>query len=119
MSSCLFCKIIAGEIPSKKLFESDDILAFYDIKPMAPVHFLVVPKKHIANLLELEAEDSALVGKLFFKAQELAKELGCGEKGGRFIINAKKDGGQTVDHLHIHFLGGRALRPKLTSWFLG
>jgi len=109
MKNCLFCKIIAGEIPSKKIYEDDEILAFYDINPMAPVHFLVIPKKHIENLLELEESDSALVGKLFFKAQEIAGQLGCEEKGGRFVINAKKDGGQTVDHLHIHFLGGRAL----------
>ena len=109
MSNCIFCKIIAGEIPSKKLYEDDDILAFLDINPAAPVHFLVIPKKHIPNLLELSADDSALVGKMLYKAQELAKEQGCEEKGGRFVINAKKDGMQTVDHLHVHFLGGRSL----------
>jgi len=109
MSKCLFCKIIAGEIPSKKLYEDDEMLAFFDINPMAPVHFLIIPKKHINNILELEAEDSLLLGRLFLKAQELAKKQGCEEKGGRFIINAKRDGGQTVDHLHIHFLGGRSL----------
>ncbi|MDR0321024.1 MAG: histidine triad nucleotide-binding protein [Treponema sp.] len=109
MSNCLFCKIIAGEIPGKKLYEDDEMLAFFDINPMAPVHFLVIPKKHIESLLELEASDAALLGRLLHKAQELAKEQGCEEKGGRFVINAKKDGGQTVDHLHIHFLGGRAL----------
>jgi histidine triad (HIT) family protein len=109
MSDCLFCKIIAGEIPGKKLYEDDEMLAFFDINPMAPVHFLVIPKKHINNLLELEAEDVSLLGRLFHKAKELAKEQGCGERGGRFVINAKNDGGQTVDHLHIHFLGGRAL----------
>ena len=95
------------------------MIAFFDIKPMAPVHFLVVSKKHINNLLEMEENDAALIGRMFFKAQELAKEQGCEEKGGRFIINAKENGGQTIDHLHIHFLGGRALRPKLASWFLG
>jgi len=119
MSNCLFCKIIAGEIPSKKLYEDDEMLAFFDIKPMAPIHFLVIPKKHINNLLEIESSDIALVGRLFNKAQELAKEQGCEEKGGRFVINAKKDGGQTVDHLHIHFLGGKPMRPKLASLFLG
>ena len=110
MSNCLFCKIIAGEIPSKKLYEDDEMLAFYDINPMSPVHFLLIPKKHIENLMELDASDSALLGKLFYKAQELAKEQGCEQKGGRFVINTKTDGGQTVDHLHIHFLGGRAMR---------
>jgi histidine triad (HIT) family protein len=109
MSDCLFCKIIAGEIPSKKLYEDDEMLIFLDINPMAPVHFLVIPKKHISSLLELETADSNLLGRLFLKARELAKQQGCEEKGGRFLINAKSDGGQTVDHLHIHFLGGRAL----------
>ena len=109
MSDCLFCKIIAGEIPCNKIYEDSEMLAFRDINPMAPVHFLLVPKKHIKSLLEVEAEDAALVGRLLCKAQELAKQQGCEEKGGRFVINAKRDGGQTVDHLHIHILGGRAL----------
>jgi histidine triad (HIT) family protein len=109
MNNCIFCKIIAGELPCRKLYEDDEMLAFFDINPQTPVHFLVVPKKHITNLLELDASDTALIGKMFFKAQELAKEQGCAEKGGRFIINAKSDGGQAVDHLHIHFLGGRSL----------
>jgi len=113
MGNCIFCRIIAGEIPSKKLYEDDEMLAFYDIKPVSPVHFLVVPKKHIGNLLELETEDAPLVGRMVFKAQELAKEQGCGEKGGRFVINAKTDGGQTVDHLHIHFIGGRTLGLRM------
>jgi len=109
MSDCLFCKIIAGVIPSKKLYEDDEMLAFSDISPKAPVHFLVIPKKHIKSLMDAQPDDTALIGKLFFKAQEIAKEQGCEEKGGCFIVNAKTDGGQTVDHLHIHFLGGRAL----------
>jgi histidine triad (HIT) family protein len=109
MSNCLFCKIIAGEIPGKKIYEDDEILAFHDINPKAPVHFLVIPKKHIENMLEVEESDAVLIGRLFHKAKELAKELGCEQKGGRFVINAKADGGQTVNHLHIHFLGGRAL----------
>ena len=109
MNDCLFCKIIAGEIPSRKIYEDDEMLAFHDISPKAPVHFLVIPKKHINNLMEMESEDALLIGRLFDKAQGLAKEQGCGEKGGRFVINAKSHGGQTVDHLHIHFLGGRVL----------
>ncbi|MDR2943058.1 MAG: histidine triad nucleotide-binding protein [Treponema sp.] len=113
MSDCIFCKIIAGQLPSKKIYEDDEILAFLDINPVTPVHFLVIPKKHIKSLMDLSAEDSALVGRLMFKAQELAKQQGCEEKGGRFIINAKSDGGQTVDHLHIHFLGGIALGASL------
>ena len=113
MSDCLFCKIIAGEIPCKKLYEDDEMLAFPDINPKAPVHFLVIPKKHIKSLLDAEADDSALIGRLFYRAQKIAKEQGCEEKGGRFVVNAKTDGGKTVDHLHIHFLGGRNLgRPR-------
>ncbi|MDR1869738.1 MAG: histidine triad nucleotide-binding protein [Treponema sp.] len=113
MSDCIFCKIIAGEIPSKKLYEDDEMLVFHDIKPVAPVHFLAVPKKHINSLLELEEADAPLIGRLLHKAQEIAKQQGCEEKGGRFIINAKSDGGQTVNHLHVHFLGGRALGIRI------
>jgi histidine triad (HIT) family protein len=106
---CIFCKIAAGEIPSKKIFEDDEMLAFHDIDPKAPVHFLVIPKRHIKNIMECETEDGALLGRLLLKAQEIARELGCGETGARFVINCKGDGGQTVDHLHIHTLGGRRL----------
>ena len=109
MKDCIFCKIIAGDIPSKKIYEDDEIFAFHDINPAAPVHFLVIPKKHIENLMEMRESDVVLVGKMFHKTQDLAKQLGCEPKGGRFVVNAKKDGGQTVDHLHIHFLGGRGL----------
>jgi histidine triad (HIT) family protein len=109
MNDCIFCKIIAGEIPSAKLYEDGEMLSFRDINPASPVHFLVIPKKHIKNLMELEEGDAALLGRMFHKAQEIAKEQGCEEKGGRFVINTKTDGGQTVDHLHIHFLGGRQM----------
>ena len=114
MSDCIFCKIIQGEIPGEKIYEDDEMIAFNDIRPMAPVHFLVIPKKHIPSLMHLEAEDIALMGRLMNKAQELAKETGpgrkdCGSTGARFVINSGRDAGQTVDHLHIHVLGGRAL----------
>jgi len=109
MGDCIFCKIIAGEIPCKKIYEDNEMLAFYDLNPQAPVHFLVIPKKHIKSIMDIESEDTELTGRLLAKAQELAKELGCGEMGGRFVINAKRHGGQTVDHLHIHILGGRHL----------
>ncbi|MCL2192580.1 MAG: histidine triad nucleotide-binding protein [Treponema sp.] len=109
MSDCIFCKIIKGEIPSQKVYEDGEMLAFRDINAVSPVHCLIIPKKHIASLLELEAEDIPLAGRMLNKAQELAKEQGCGEKGARFVINAGKDGGQSVDHLHIHVIGGRAL----------
>jgi histidine triad (HIT) family protein len=109
MSDCLFCKIVSGAIPSEKIHEDDEILAFKDISPKAPVHFLVIPKRHIANLMELGPEDAGLAGRLVCKAQELARAQGCSERGARFVINCKSDGGQTVDHLHIHVLGGRAM----------
>ena len=110
MSGCIFCKIINGDIPAQKVYEDDEMLAFNDVRPQAPVHVLLIPKKHIKSLLDLEAEDTALAGRLLYKAQELAREQGCGDKGARFVINAKNHGGQTVDHLHIHILGGRFLR---------
>ena len=109
MSDCIFCKIANGEIPGNKIYEDDEMLAFHDIRPAAPVHFLVIPRKHIKSLLHLETEDAALAGRLLCKARELAKVQGCGEEGARFVINAGRNGGQTVDHLHIHVLGGRAL----------
>ncbi len=109
MSDCIFCKIVRGEIPSRAVYEDEDLFAFHDIAPQAPVHFLVIPKRHIPDLMELEEEDGALAGKLLLKARELAVRLGCAEKGARFVVNCKSHGGQTVDHLHLHVLGGRPL----------
>jgi histidine triad (HIT) family protein len=109
MDDCIFCKIIAGDIPSRKIYEDEEMLAFHDITPKAPVHFLLIPKKHIRNIMELEPEDIPLAGRLLHKAQELAREQGCAEEGARFVINCKTHGGQTVDHLHVHILGGRFL----------
>jgi histidine triad (HIT) family protein len=109
MSDCLFCRIIRGEIPSTRIYEDDEILAFKDIAPKAPVHFLVIPKRHVADIMELEPEDAALMGRLVIKAQELAQAQGCAERGARFVINCRSDGGQTEGHLHMHVLGGRAM----------
>jgi histidine triad (HIT) family protein len=109
MDDCVFCKIVAGTIPSEKLYEDDEILAFRDLSPQAPVHFLTITKKHIRNIMEADKADTALLGKLLFKARETAVEQGCGEKGARFVINCKDHGGQTVNHLHVHVLGGRPL----------
>ncbi len=107
--NCLFCKIIKGEIPSKKIYEDEDIYAFYDIAPQAPVHFLVIPKKHIESAMAMEETDVTIVGKMMFQAQRIAKELGLEECGARFIFNCKADAGQTVWHLHLHVLGGRIM----------
>ena len=106
--ACLFCKIVAGEIPSKKVFEDDLTYAFRDINPQAPTHILVVPRKHIASLAELEPADRDLIGYLHLVAGRIAKSEGL-SKGFRTVINTGPDGGQTVDHLHVHLLGGRAM----------
>lgn len=108
MDDCLFCKIIKGEIPSKKVYEDDEFFAFRDINPQAPVHFLIVPKKHIATVMDMSPEDAALVGRMLYRAQLLAKEEGLTENGARFVFNCKADAGQTVWHIHLHVLGGRA-----------
>ena len=108
MSDCLFCKIINGEIPSKKLYEDEKILAFYDISPIAPVHFLVIPKQHIASVDAIDADNSAIVAYIFQKLGELAKLAGI-ESGYRVISNCGADAGQTVQHLHFHVLGGKEM----------
>lgn len=108
MSDCLFCKIINGEIPSKKLYEDEKILAFYDISPIAPVHFLVIPKQHIASVDAIDADNSAIVAYIFQKLGELAKLAGI-ENGYRVISNCGADAGQTVQHLHLHVLGGKEM----------
>ena len=105
---CLFCKIVAGEIPARTLYEDDQVMAFYDIAPQAPVHFLIIPKKHIATLHDLSEADNALVGHILFTAQRLAKELGC-QDGFRVVMNCNELGGQTVYHIHLHVLGQRQL----------
>jgi len=107
MNDCLFCKIIAGDIPADKIYEDDDVLAFYDIGAQAPHHFLVIPKKHIATLNDVD--DAVLVGKLTLTATNIAKELGFADDGYRVVMNCNEQGGQTVYHIHLHCLGGRQL----------
>ncbi len=108
MADCLFCKIIAGEIPSKKLYEDDKILAFYDISPQAPVHFLVIPKEHIDGVDCITEENADIVRTIFAKIPALAKEAGI-TSGFRVVTNVLEDGGQSVRHLHFHVLGGAKL----------
>lgn len=105
---CLFCKIISGAIPSRKVHEDSLAYVFADIDPKAPVHLLLVPKKHITSLAHAEAEDQALLGHLLALTTKLAAELNL-DRGYRTVINTGADGGQTVDHLHLHLLGGRAM----------
>ena len=107
MSDCLFCRIIAGEIPGAKVYEDDRLVAFKDINPQAPMHVLVVPRRHIASLNELTSEDDALVGEMTRRAAAIAKEHGHGERGYRTVFNCNADAGQTVFHIHMHVLGGR------------
>ena len=113
MDNCLFCKIIKGEIPSTKVYEDDEILAFRDIEPMAPVHILVIPKKHISSLADLQPEDEAIVGRICTVINKIAKQEGVSESGFRVVTNSGEDGGQTVKHLHFHLLGGQKLGLNL------
>jgi len=107
--NCLFCKIVEGTIPSRKVYEDDDILAFHDIHPWAPVHFLMVPKAHVASLAQVGPEHERLLGKMMTLAPKLALQEGCRaypEGGHRVVVNTGAEGGQEVHHLHIHVMGG-------------
>ena len=106
---CLFCKISAGEVPAKIVFENERIVAFEDINPQAPTHLQIIPRKHIASTLDLGPEERPLVGEIIEVAAELARQLGVAEQGYRLAINTGPAAGQSVYHLHIHLLGGRSL----------
>lgn len=109
MADCLFCKIINGEIPSDKVYENEYVYAFRDISPTAPVHILVIPKKHISTLNDINEENSAVLAKIYEAIAIIAKEQGIAEKGYRVVSNCNEDGGQTVFHIHFHLIGGRPL----------
>ena len=111
---CLFCKIVAGQIPSKKAYEDDDVLAFHDIHPIAPVHFLIIPKDHFDSLDQAEAHHQALLGKLMLLAPKLARENGL-DDGFRLIVNTGRGGHQEVFHLHLHVTGGDVKTPRMTD----
>ena len=104
MKDCIFCKIVAGEIPSNMVYEDDEVFCFHDLQPQAPVHVLLIPKKHIASTDEIESGDEVLMGKLMGKIKDIAEELGL-TNGYRVVINNGEDGMQTVPHLHLHILG--------------
>lgn len=106
---CLFCKISQKEISADIVFENEEVVAFKDIQPQAPVHILVIPKKHISSINEISEEDGPLIGHLVLIAKKLAKEQGVDEDGYRLIMNCNQHGGQTVFHVHLHLLGGRQL----------
>jgi histidine triad (HIT) family protein len=107
--SCLFCKIVAGEIPATRVHEDAELLAFEDIKPEAPVHVLIVPKRHIATLNDVQAGDDGLVGSMMRRAAAIAAARGIAESGYRTIMNCNSQAGQTVFHIHLHLLGGRRM----------
>jgi histidine triad (HIT) family protein len=107
--SCLFCRVIAGEIPSKRVYEDESVVAFHDINPQAPVHVLIVPRQHVATLNDLAPEDSALVGDMVRCAAAIAKDLGVAARGYRTVFNCNREAGQSVFHIHLHLLGGRPM----------
>ncbi len=106
---CLFCKILAGEIPAELVYESDTAVAFRDINPQAPTHVLVIPRKHIATINDIEEDDHALIGSLYAAAREIAAQEGMAEDGYRAVMNCNEGAGQSVFHLHLHVLGGRPM----------
>jgi len=105
--SCLFCKIVAGEVPAKRVHEDEHLIAFEDINPQAPLHVLIIPKRHIATLGDLQAADDGLVGEMVRRAAAIAKDRGVDAGGYRTVFNCNSDAGQTVFHIHLHVLGGR------------
>ncbi|WDM02821.1 histidine triad nucleotide-binding protein [Alicyclobacillus cycloheptanicus] len=110
MEDCLFCKIVKGELPSEKVLETDDVLAFQDIRPTAPVHVLLIPKKHIPSAHHIQPEDAELIGRIHLAAQQVAEKVGVAKDGYRLVTNIGFHGQQTVHHLHYHLVGGRQLQ---------
>lgn len=109
MSDCLFCKICDGEIPADIVYQDDDVLAFNDVNKQAPTHLLIIPKKHISTVNAMDKADEALMGKLFTVAKNIAAELGVSDDGYRLVVNCNQQAGQTVFHIHMHMLAGRAM----------
>ena len=109
MSECLFCRISSKKVPAKIIYEDSDAVAFEDVHPQAPVHLLIIPRKHISTSLEIPPEDNSLIGHLFQVAGELAKEKGIAERGFRLVLNTNPEAGQSVYHIHLHLLGGRQM----------
>ena len=113
---CVFCKIVDGQIPSKIIYEDEELIAFDDLDPQAPIHFLVIPKKHIQSLETLDEADSELIGKIFLAIRKIAHDKGIADSGYRIVNNIGEDGGQTVPHIHFHVLGDRSLQWP-PGWF--
>ena len=115
MNDCIFCKIANKELPASIVYEDNQIIAFRDINPVAPVHILVVPKKHISKLTEIEKEDEIVIGRIYSIINDIVKAEGIDERGFRVIVNCGEEGGQLVKHLHFHLLGGKHLGAKLCN----
>ncbi len=113
VQDCLFCKIVAGEIPSEQVYADDLVIAFHDISPQAPTHILVIPRKHISDMNEASAEDQVLLGHMMLRAAEIADEAGLAESGYRLALNTGPDARQSVFHIHLHILGGRRLTGQM------
>lgn len=109
MSGCLFCRIVAGEVPAAIVYQDDRLVAFKDINPQAPGHVLVIPRRHVSTLNDLSVEDDALVGEMVRRAAAIARELGFSDRGYRTVFNCNAEAGQTVFHIHLHLLGGRRM----------
>ena len=107
--NCIFCQIAKKDLPAAIIYEDEKVIAFKDINPIAPIHYLIIPKKHIASVNRLEAQDKELVGEMFLAAKKIAKDQGIADNGYRLVFNVGKDSGQMVDHLHLHLLGGKKL----------
>ncbi|HSP00259.1 MAG TPA: histidine triad nucleotide-binding protein [Thioalkalivibrio sp.] len=110
MTTCIFCKIAAGDIPSEFVYEDDQVLAFRDLNPQAPLHVLVIPRKHIDTLNDLTPDVEQLVGRMYLAARQVARDAGLDERGYRTVMNCNSEGGQSVYHIHLHVLGGRAMQ---------
>jgi histidine triad (HIT) family protein len=113
MPDCIFCKIVRGEISCAKVYEDDNVLAFNDIQPMAPVHVIIIPKKHISTLMDIDSKNIDIINNLIAAAQKVAQIKGINDRGFRTVINCNAEGGQVVFHLHMHLLGGRKLQDPL------
>lgn len=113
MEDCIFCKIAAGTVPCNKVYEDEHVLAFHDMAPQAPVHVLIIPKEHAKTLLEARSFSDETLARLLRTAANVAEELGLAESGFRIVSNSGKDAGQTVDHLHVHLMGGKALPERM------
>jgi histidine triad (HIT) family protein len=110
---CIFCRIVAGELPSDTLYQDEQVMAFRDINPLAPTHVLIIPKRHITSLADMSDDETSIIGHMAAVANQLARQEGIAEKGYRLVISSGEEGGQIVPHLHMHLLGGRKLSDRL------